>query len=611
MKRRVPTRVLLRLVKPRRVGVLVRTLAFALAVAGSLVALAATDAGTSLEQRTIDARFAERGTLDAPDDVVVVAIDRTQESYGGSWPISRTLWADAIEHLDEAGVAGIAIDVPMDWRAFNPTEDADLTRAIAAADVPVVLATRGSTRDPLDALTAGARRELAGVQVQSGRSARDRAADGAVRSYPTRTGLAGALVQAAGGEAGRAAVDAAPRSMQLGYYGPRATFEHISFANVAYGLDQLRELEGKLVVIGPTEGVARDDHAVPMGGRMSSAEVQATAVANLLDRSWLHAPAPWVEAAAVVTLVLLVWALLLVVPLGIAVPAAAAAIGGWGWLAVALFDQGVVLPMLAPMLGGTITFAGVAIALAVLAVRERVRVKSLFARYVHADVVRELVDGDDRIELGGEEREITVLFSDIRGFTSMSEHVDPIELVAQLNEYFEAMVDVVAAEQGTVDKFLGDGMMAIFGAPARHDDHAARACRAATAMLERLDAVNRDRAARDLAPLRIGSGIHTGHAVVGNVGSPPFRVDFTAIGDTVNLAARIEAMTKELDAPIVVSDATRASVEALHDPDHGRVEDELAFAPLGTVVARGRTEPTGVHALTRATHAAADVRDAA
>jgi adenylate cyclase len=601
-----------RLVKPRRPRLLVQSLALALAIAGVTISLMSTPVGERLEQRTVDARFAERGTLDAPKDVVVVAIDRTQESYGGSWPISRSLWADAIEHLSDAGVAGIAIDVPMDWTAFNPTEDTDLVEAIAASDVPVVLATRadqGHGASPVEHLDDRARALVEPGDVRSGMSARERAVDGVVRSYPVRgaggrddrAGLAAALVSAAGGED---AVERAPDELLLGYYGPRATFEHISFANVAYGLDTLRDLEGKLVVIGPTEGVARDDHAAPIGGRMSSAEIQATAAANLLDGSWLREPATWVGAAAVVAAALLVWALLLVVPLGLAVPAAAGAIAGWGWLAVDLFERGLVVPMLAPMLAGAITFAGIAITLSVVAVRERIRVKSLFARYVHADVVRELVDGEDRIELGGEEREITVLFSDIRGFTSMSEHVDPIELVAQLNEYFEAMVEVVADEQGTVDKFLGDGMMAIFGAPARHADHAARACRAATAMLDRLDDVNRDRGVRGLTPLRIGIGIHTGRAVVGNVGSPPFRVDFTAIGDTVNLAARIEAMTKELDAPIVASDATRASVEA-HTPG------VLAFDPLGTVVARGRTEPTTVHAVSRAQAVAVDLSDAA
>jgi adenylate cyclase len=604
-------RALARLVKPRRPRLLVQTLALTLAIAGVVIALGGTPVGERLEQRTVDARFAERGKLPAPKEVVVVAIDRRQDTFANSWPLSREIWANAIDELSARGVAGIAIDVPMDWKAFAPTEDDAFVRAVEASDVPIVLARRAGGEDergrlgsPLAGLKGSARGELDEDSYTSGVSARIEAADGVVREYPVRgtwhgeraPGLAAALVSAAGGGD---AVERAPDTMLLDQYGPRGSFEHVSFADIAYGLDTFRELEGKLVVIGPTEGIARDDHDVPMGSSMSSAELQATAVANLLDRSWLREPAPWVSAAASVALALAIWALLLVVPLGLSVPASIALVAGWCWGAVALFERGLVVPMLAPAFAGAAAFAALTMVLVVLSVRERVRVKGLFARYVHADVVRELIDGDDELALNGEAREITVLFSDIRGFTSLSEQVDPVEMVAQLNEYFEAMVEVVAAEQGAVDKFLGDGLMAIFGAPARQEDHALRASRAAIAMLDRLEDVNHDREQRGLAPLRIGIGIHTGRAVVGNVGSPPFRVDFTAIGDTVNLAARLEAMTKELGAVIVVSDATRDAVTA-HDIGGHDAAGELRFDELGTVVARGRTEPTRVFSLDRA-----------
>jgi adenylate cyclase len=318
---------------------------------------------------------------------------------------------------------------------------------------------------------------------------------------------------------------------------------------------------------------------------MSSAEVQANVLANLLDQTWFTSAPAWVNAAGALALVAAIWGMLLVLPLGISVPASALLLGGWGWFAWISFERGVLVGVAVPLLAGILAFATTTITLAAISVRERRRVKGLFARYVHADVVRDLVDGEDRIELAGEAREITVLFSDIRGFTSLSEHVDPVEMVAQLNEYFEAMVQVVTDHDGAVDKFLGDGLMAIFGAPAPCEEHAARACDAADAMLERLEVVNARRAERALAPLQIGIGIHTGVAVVGNVGSPPFRVDFTAIGDTVNLAARLEAMTKELGSKIVVSGST---VE--HVPSR-------EFHGLGTVVVRGRTEPTEVFAL--------------
>jgi adenylate cyclase len=196
------------------------------------------------------------------------------------------------------------------------------------------------------------------------------------------------------------------------------------------------------------------------------------------------------------------------------------------------------------------------------------------------------MDTEDPIEMGGTEREITVLFSDIRGFTSMSEHVDALEMVGQLNEYFAAMVDVVGHHKGTLDKFLGDGMMAIFGAPGDDPDHAEHACSCALEMLDRLTEVNESRKARGLPELKIGIGVHTGVAVVGNVGSPLFRVDFTAIGDTVNLAARLEAASKELGTEIVVSADTKKATGQAHE-----------FHPLGSFIARGRTTPTEVFGL--------------
>ncbi len=600
------TRLFARLVKPRRPRLLLATLLVPLVVSAATIVLMSTTAGASLEQRTVDARFAERGTLSAPDDIVVVAIDRTHDARHGAWPIDRYTWALAITALDQAEVAGIAIDVPFEGAGIAEGtelaagEDESLATAIAEARTPIVIATAQTDddrvperRDAIDGLRPSDDLDAARTAVIGGISVRMPASDGSVRSYPSSLGqqpsLAVALAEAAGStDAG----DDAPRQLLLNWYGPRGTFEHLSFTDVATGqAAELADLSGKLVLVGPTEGVGRDDHDVPVGGPMSSVEIQATALANLLDGTWLREPDGWVEPVAVIAIALAIWAMLLVLPLGLSVPGSVALVAGWGWLAVQLFERGLVVPMLAPMLAGGVAFGSVSLLLAALSVRERVRVKGLFARYVHADVVRELIDGEDAISLAGEEREITVLFSDIRGFTTMSEHVDPAELVAQLNEYFEAMVEVVAAHHGAVDKFLGDGMMAIFGAPARRDDHAERACCAALDMLDRLEHVNDGRAQRGLAPLRIGIGIHTGRAVVGNVGSPPFRVDFTAIGDTVNLAARIEAMTKELGALVVASDATREAVAA--------AGVELDFDELGSVVARGRSEATLVHAVHR------------
>ena len=186
-------------------------------------------------------------------------------------------------------------------------------------------------------------------------------------------------------------------------------------------------------------------------------------------------------------------------------------------------------------------------------------------------------------------QEITVLFSDIRDFTSLSSSLVPGEVVRMLNEYLAYMVEQVFRHGGTLDKFIGDGIMAYFGAPLADPDHALHAVDCALAMLDELDKLNATRVARGAAPLRIGIGLHTGTAVVGDIGSPAHRLEYTAIGDTVNVAARIEGLTKTAGTPVLVSAATRA-----------RAGDRYAFRPVEPMSIRGKSEPVALFAPARA-----------
>jgi adenylate cyclase len=190
-------------------------------------------------------------------------------------------------------------------------------------------------------------------------------------------------------------------------------------------------------------------------------------------------------------------------------------------------------------------------------------------------------DGTD-----GERKQVTVLFCDLVGSTAIAERLDPEEYRELIERYLAIAFREIGRFEGTVNRLAGDGLMALFGAPLPQPDHAARACRAALAMMERLERLNADWAAAGATPLAMGIGIHTGPAVVGFVGDVERRLDYTAIGDTVNLASRLQDQTKELGAPIVVSDATARAAGA-----------DFSLRPLGEARVRGRVEAVGVHAL--------------
>jgi adenylate cyclase len=373
----------------------------------------------------------------------------------------------------------------------------------------------------------------------------------------------------------------------------KPTYADYSFYDLFYSEHQLLAgekptidpavLRDKIVIVGTTAAGLSDVFAVPFPGKMPGMQVHASVLDNILSARFMTPAPAWI-------------ALVLLLACALAGPLAIARFGVWRGLAaaallallltaaaVALFRGGTWLRVTQPLLATAMAaFAAVAYQYLVED-REKRKVKGLFARYVSKDVCDQLMADPAKARLGGQRRQMTVLFSDIRGFTTFSEGGTPEEVVRLLNEYFSRMVHVVFAHRGTMDKFIGDAVMALFGAPLDDPDHADHAVQAALDMIDELAVLNHHWAAEGRPALAIGIGVNSGDMVAGNIGSSAI-MSYTVIGDAVNLGARLESLNKDYGTSIIVSEATRALLKGRYD-----------IRGLGDVVVKGKTRPVAIY----------------
>lgn len=530
--------------------------------------------------------------------VVVLAIDEpTFQEVRQRWPFPRSLHARLVDRLREDGAAAVGFDVVF-ADPGAPAEDAALTKALAAATaagLPVVLA---STREkvesssatlwtdvlPLPAfVAAGAQYGNAGVQPDD---------DFVVRRMPERAGsFSAALARAALPHAAFEPTDL------IAYRGPRGTFDTRSYYQaLGAGLLPPGFFRGKVVLIGRSALTASElQHSqadlfnspfAALGGErlFPGVELQATLLDNLASGDGLRlAPQVWSLA-----LVLLAFAVLL--PASVRWhPAAVAAlgaslVGGMALLSWVLFwKAGQWLPPLLPI-ACTVGIYGASALVGYAAVRQRARAtRAMFSQYVPPEVVSRLIAEPELMQLGGEAREVTLLFTDLAGFTTLSEQLSAEQTVELLGLYFGAMAPLVHASGGTIDKYIGDALMAFWGAPLPDTNHAEHAVRAAIAMQQAMPALRQALQRRGLPPIAMRIGLHSGRVVVGNVGSAE-RFSYTAIGDAVNLAARLEGANKAFGTGILLSQATAALLPG-----------NIGLRALDEVIVKGKSAPVRVY----------------
>ncbi|HET6373110.1 MAG TPA: adenylate/guanylate cyclase domain-containing protein, partial [Candidatus Polarisedimenticolia bacterium] len=353
----------------------------------------------------------------------------------------------------------------------------------------------------------------------------------------------------------------------VNYRGAAGSFATIPAMEVIEGRAEPGALAGRIVFIGASETGIADLRATPLAGVVPGVEVHATVADNLLNGRFIHDSGAQllVSLAAVLLLGPLVGILVHIFPrTAIGSSVAAAVVVGWlavTWIAFTRFDAH--LQVLFPFMAASLSYVGASVYQGVFVEARAREIKRTFKQFVSPAVVEEMLRDPDRVKLGGERREMTVLFADIRGFTSISEKMEPEQVVRLLNEFLTPMTRVVIEAGGTLDKYMGDALMAFFGAPVPLADHAARACRAALAMREELARLNARWKAERFLPegggvLGIGIGLNSGVMSVGNMGSDAV-FDYTVIGDNVNLGSRLEGLTRLYGTEIIVSESTAAA----------------------------------------------------
>ncbi len=560
-----------------------------------------------LELAARDGMMRLRGVRPPHPDIVLVAIDDFSFNWTGyQWPWPRAYLAQIVAQLNRAGTKVIGVDIFLFEQGYDPGGDEALTAALAEtpASVAVIQIFRDETLgtvtlkqplplylDVLDGLGP------TGVHLDDdaiGRSlqAFDTFGEEIYYHWAFETaalflGLEPPAITSQGLFFNGQEVPLTQGRFLVNFAGPAGTYPTYSAADVADGLVDAEAFRGKIVLIGATSITLHDVYPTPFSASetMPGVEIVANAIATILNGEYLRLAPPWFNLLIILLMALLAGGIGNIRRPALTLLTLAAALTAYlGICFLAFVSFNWYLPTAAPE---TMLFLGVVVQFVEQAVAQEVekrRVRALFSRFLSPEMVDQMLATQDIHSLN-KRANVTLLFSDIRGFTGLSEKMTPEELVLLLNPYLEAMTAIIHRNGGTVDKYEGDAVIAFFGEPVTHPDHPACAVRAAVEMHLELARLNRRWQAegRLRRGLEIGIGIHTGEVFVGLIGSAQ-RISYTVIGDNANLAARLQDQTKIIGWPILLSEQTARLVAD---------EFEVEFAARQAV--RGKSEPVSIY----------------
>ena len=596
----------------------------------------------TLEENLYDTRFKIRGPVTPPDNIVIAAIDEKSLGSLGRWPWDRDKVAQLVKRLVEEGVEIIVFDIFFFEKEKNDTLLGQSIQKAGNVILPLVFEFDKASNIPdSEFLLNSAFRSVANAERLNQYSPitakrvlipipeviRDTMALGHINMFPDHDGTLrwevmaieyqGYLfpsidLQASAiylGIPQEKIILKATEGIQLGekrtiptdrygrsliyYYGSWQTFNHFSISDILEGHINPGELQGKIVLIGATAVGIYDLRVTPFSAAMPGVEKHASVIASILEHRFLK------RAAFSTNLILLLVSGLLFSFLMTRLRSFGASliaglflflILGLGYFLFA--HQGLWINIAYPSIN--ILFLFIFVTVYNYAIEERTarKIRAMFSSYATEKVVNELIKNPKMAKLGGERREMTILFSDVVGFTTFSEKHTPEEVVAILNEYLGSMTDVIFRWEGTLDKFVGDAIVAFWGAPMRQENHAELALRCALDMVKRLEGLQQKWQSEGKPILDSGIGINTGEVLVGNIGAEGKKMEYTVIGDHVNLCSRVESLTRQFKSHILITEYTLNKIRKLvntHFIGH------LSIEGMEKVSVKGREEKVGIY----------------
>ena len=515
------------------------------------------------ESKISDGFYYPSGTL---TDIIIVEIDDESIYKIGEWPFSRDYYATVIKNLNQSKVIGI--DILLDLPREGDSELADALKThnvVLAVEYQDLFSIDGepyakNLLKPNTALgNAGEDFKTGFINLNTDDDKVTRSFTPSISCNETHDLFSGVIVREITG----VQPDLKKSRTLINFYAEPRGYQYVSFYDVYNNSENLPDFNEKIVLIGFTASGVDDTFMVPISDKaMPGVEIHANLVQSILTRDYIYYQDDISAIGIVFLFALLTGLFLFRFKIHIATVFIAVIFITYFLLSLLLiFDiYGIIINILFPLFSISLVYVALVAIYYRTEEKSRKWITSIFGKYVSPVVINNLIKDPDRINLGGEKRNITVFFSDIRGFTSISESISPEELVRLLNEYLTEMTSIIINDQGLVDKYMGDAIMAFWGAPLDQPDHAEMACSSSLEMIDKLRDLQKKWKKEGIPSFDIGIGLNSGDAIVGNMGSSN-RFDYTAMGDNVNLASRMEGLNKIYGTNIIISGNTHKIIK--------------------------------------------------